>query len=441
MDKLTAGRKVIYGVGAFGYGAVNQTFGNFLMFFGTAVLGLSGTLMGLAISVSTVWDAVTDPIVGTMSDNCRGGKLGRRQSFMLVGCIGIAVINIAIWSVPNGWSEPIKFFALLFALLAVETFNTVYSTPYQALGVDMAADYNDRTSIQSYKTAFQFLSLLVPSVLISLGYIWVSAVTSLLCVITAVITIYGTKEYRGHRTAAAAKFNFKNTLGNFIAVAKLKNVGFLILGYTVSLLCSAFITALGMHVFTYSFHFSAFQIPVVMVCLITGVVAGQPLWCMVEKRIDKKNTVLSAIFTILAGIVLFSVLLCVRSFLPRSVLLLAVCAAVITVSCGIGCLATMPISMFADCIYLSTPQGTPDNTATAMGFLTLCTKLSNAFIMFFIGIVLDLIGFKGGRIAQTQFVSNALGAALVAGVAVSCLISWVFYRQYTYTRDDFGANI
>lgn len=438
---MTTGRKVIYGVGAFGYGAVNQTFGNFLMFFGTAFLGLSGTLMGLAISVSTVWDAVTDPIVGTMSDNYHGGKLGKRQTFMLAGCIGIAVINVAIWSVPRGWNESVKFFTLLFTLLAIETFNTVYSTPYSALGVDMAANYNDRTGIQSYKTAFQFLSLLVPSVLISLGYIRVSVVTSLLCVITGLITIYGTKEYRGHNSAAPVKFNFKNTWENFISVAKLKNVGFLMLGYTVSLLCSAVITALGMHVFTYSFHFSAFQIPAVMVCLIMGVVAGQPLWCMVEKHIDKKNTVLAAIFTIIAGIALFSILLCVRAFIPRSILLIAVCAAVIIVSCGIGCLATMPISMFADCIYLSAPKDAPGNTATAMGFLTLCTKLSNAFIMFVIGIVLDLIGFVGGSSIQTRFVSNALGAALVAGVAVSCIISWIFYRRYTYTRDDFNKNM
>jgi Na+/melibiose symporter-like transporter len=239
-----------------------------------------------------------------------------------------------------------------------------------------------------------------------------------------------------------------------------------------------------------------------MVCLITGIIAGQPLWYRVSRRINKKNTVLSAILTILAGIALFSVLLALRAVMPRFVSLMSVCVTIIIVSCGMGCLATMPISMFADCIYLSalrpmpaaagnaphpaaagntaypaaaantpppavmfrsTPpqnitcpadppmQNTdagadarstpPQNAATAMGFLTLCTKLSNALIMFLVGIILDAVGFVGGGVRQTQFVANALGAVLVAGVALSCVISWVFYSKYSYTKNDFDPNI
>ncbi|MDR1917605.1 MAG: MFS transporter [Christensenellaceae bacterium] len=438
MKRLSTREKVIYGVGAFGYGAVNQTFGNFLMFFGTAFLGLPGTLVGLAISVSTVWDAVTDPIVGTMSDNSSGGKLGKRQSFMLVGCIFIAIINVAIWSIPTGWNEPIKFFALLFTLLAVETFNTVYSTPYSALGIDMAKHYDDRTAVQSYKTAFQFLSLLVPSVLIMLGYIWVSVATSMLCVITGLITIFGTQGHKIVGVPLHTKFSLKNTWANFIAVAKLKNVGFLMLAYTISLLCGAVITSLGMHTFTYSFHFSPLQIPIIMGSLIVGIVVGQPLWCKISQRIDKKNTVLAAIVVVLVGMVLFSALLAVRSFVPRVVLLLLVSVTIIITSCGIGCLYTLPISMFADCIYLTDANG--DNTATAMGFLTLCTKISNAVIMFVVGVVLDFIGFVGGGVTQTPFVSNALGTVLVVGVVISCVVSWFFYSKYDYTKETFAKN-
>jgi Na+/melibiose symporter-like transporter len=435
MGRLTTREKVIYGLGAFGYGSVNQTFGNFLMFFGTAVLGLSGTLMGLVISISTVWDAVTDPIVGTMSDNSTGGKIGKRQSFMLVGCICIAVINISIWSIPVGWSEPVKFFALMLTLLAVETFNTVYSTPYSALGVDMATHYDDRTSIQSYKTAFQFLSLIVPSVLIMLGYVLVSVVTSFLCVATGLITIYGTGKYKITGAVPQTKFNIKKTWDNFLAIIKLKNVGILMLAYTVSLLCGAVVTCLGMHIFTYSFRFSPFQIPIIMGSLIIGIVAGQPLWCKISRKIDKKNTVLTAIATVMFGIVLFSILLAVRSFIPRYILLLLVCLTIIIVSCGVGCLYTLPMSMFADCIYLS--NSGQDNTATAFGFLTLCTKITNAVIMFAVGVVLDAIGFVGGNSAQTPFVANALGVVLVFGVALSCVFSYLLYSKYGYTKDDF----
>ena len=120
--------KLVYGVGAFGYGTVNQTLNNFLMFFGTGVLGLSGTLMGLAIALSTVWDAVTDPLVGAMSDNYRG-RLGKRHTFMLVGCLAVAGLNLLIWRINPAWSELTKFLVLLVGLLLIETFNTVYLTP------------------------------------------------------------------------------------------------------------------------------------------------------------------------------------------------------------------------------------------------------------------------------------------------------------------------
>jgi Na+/melibiose symporter-like transporter len=438
VGRLSGKDKVVYGLGAFGYGAVNQTFGNFLMFFGTAMLGLSGTLMGLVISISTVWDAITDPLVGTMSDNCRGGRLGKRQIFMFVGCICIAVINVAVWSIPAGWNEAGKFFALLLTLLAVETFNTVYSTPYSALGIDIAKTYDDRTSIQAYKTVFQFLSLLVPSLLITLGYVWVSAVTSCLCIITGFITVFGTQKYKTDAlpvTPAPSGVGLKNIFDSFFGVVHKKNVGKLMLAYTISLSCGAFITTLGMHIFTYTFHFSSLQIPIIMTSLIIGIIVGQPLWYRVSCRIDKKSTVLAAIATVLAGIVLFSFLLAFRSLIPNYVLLGLVSVVIVIISCGIGCLYSLPISMFADCIYLASPGA--EDTAASMGFLTLVTKIANAFIMFIVGVALDVIGFDSGAKTQSAAVASSLGWLLICAVALSCVVSWVFYEKYDYTKKDF----
>ena len=217
--QLSTTNKVTYGVGAFGYGSVNQMLGNYLMFFGTGVLGLSGTLMGLAMAISTVWDAVTDPLVGALSDNCRS-RLGQRHGFMLCGCIVVALLNLVIWHISPAWSTTVKFLALLGTLLAMETFNTVYSTPYSALGFDLCQTYHERTSIQGFKTVFQSASLMVPSLLMGLvlppeqyvtinsttgGYQIIAVITSCLCVLTGLITIFGTRRFRTTPAPRTAK--------------------------------------------------------------------------------------------------------------------------------------------------------------------------------------------------------------------------------------------
>lgn len=436
--------KLIYGVGAFGYGSVNQMLNNFLMFFGTGVLGLSGTLMGLAIAISTVWDAVTDPLVGALSDNYRG-KWGKRHVFMIVGCLGVALVNFIIWNISPLWGETHKFLVLLVALLLIETFNTVYSTPYSALGFDMCQTYHERTSIQGFKTVFSSAALMVPSLLMGLvlnpksvatmhtaasGYHVIALITSLLCLFTGCLTIWGTRRY-GHNlvpqldkllsvTTAKKKVSL---LGEFFAILDNRNNVFLISAYAIALSCSAFITTLGMHVFTYTFHFSSWQISFVLGCLVVGVIAGQPLWCYISKRVGKKSAIQAALWVMLLGVTAFGLLLTARMFLPQSCVLWLLALDILFISGGVGCIYSVPISMFADNIKL-------ESTAMATGFLTFCTKCTNAVVTFLVGFSLDLIGFQSGIATQTLQVSTALGWLLVGGVAIAGILAYFLFGKY-----------
>lgn len=436
--KVSRTDKLFYGVGAFGYGSVNQTLNNFLMFFGTGVLGLSGTLMGLAIAISTVWDAVTDPLVGALSDNYRG-RLGKRHTFMLVGCIAVAVLNLLLWHINPQWGETRKFLSLLVGLLLIETFNTVYSTPYGALGFDMCQSYHARTSIQSYKTVFQSAALLVPSILMGIvlqpkavatmhtaasGYHVIAAITSSLCVITALVTMIGTFRYRHAGTVTPTKTAHKVAfLQEFFAILDERNRVYLIAAYAVALSCSAFLTTLGMHVFTYTFHFTSWQISLVLGCLVAGVISGQPLWCRVSNHLGKKRTVQVALGVVLCGVAVFALLLTARMYLAHAVVLLLLASDIYLIAVGVGCIYSLPISMFADNIRL-------ESTAMATGFLTFCTKCTNAVVTFVVGWLLDLIGFQSGVATQTWQVSTALGWVLVGGVTVAGLGAWLLFGKY-----------
>ena len=77
----------LYGMGNLGVSAMSQAVVTFFMFFGTVVLGFSAGSMGILFSVSVLWDAVTDPVSGVLSDRYRGGKLGRRKPFLLLSTL------------------------------------------------------------------------------------------------------------------------------------------------------------------------------------------------------------------------------------------------------------------------------------------------------------------------------------------------------------------
>lgn len=449
--KITQRDKLVYGVGAFGYGTVNQMLNNFLMFFGTGILGLSGTLMGLAIAISTVWDAVTDPIVGALSDNYRG-RFGQRHLFMFIGCLCVAFLNLLIWGINPAWNETIKFLVLLAILLLIETFNTVYSTPYVALGFDMCQNYHERTSVQSYKTVFQSAALMVPSLLMGVvlnpkmlatmhtaagGYHLIALITSSLCILTGMISVFGTRRFRNKNDMPVTNSNTQTStkkvsvLGAFFAVLDDSNNVFLITAYAIALSCSAFLTTLGMHVFTYTFHFTSWQISFVLGCLVMGVILGQPLWCFVSNRIGKKQTIQTALWVILFGVMGFSLLLTVRIFLTQTCVLWLLALNIFVISGGVGCIYSLPISMFADNVKM-------ESTAMATGFLTFCTKCTNATVTFLVGLMLDIIGFQSGIATQTMYVSTALGWLLVAGVTLSSIVAWFLFGKY---QDKVHENV
>ncbi len=144
--------KLSYGVGQAAEGLKNGAFGIFLLFYYNHVLGLSGTLAGLALGIALVFDAVTDPLVGSLSDNWRS-RLGRRHPFMYTAIIPLA-ISFYFLLAPPALSETGLFFWLLtFAVLARGAM-TLYYVPHVALGAELSSNFEERTNIVGYRQFF-----------------------------------------------------------------------------------------------------------------------------------------------------------------------------------------------------------------------------------------------------------------------------------------------
>ena len=124
-------------------------------------LGLSPILVGYALAVSRIVDAVTDPIIGNLSDNART-RFGRRKPFILTGALLMLVTYTAIWMVPPHWSSAGKLAWLAISCCAYITAFTIFSIPATAMGYEMTSDATERTRLIATRAFVSIFSQLIP---------------------------------------------------------------------------------------------------------------------------------------------------------------------------------------------------------------------------------------------------------------------------------------
>lgn len=141
--------KFFYSVGQMvesGYLAVN----GFIFFYYTAVLGLSGSLVGAALAISLVLDAIADPLIGSWSDSVRS-RFGRRLPVMLIGAPLTMVTMGLLFTPPAGLTPFLLFLWLTVTKMSVRAFASMYNIPYFALAGEMTDDYAERSRIVAWR--------------------------------------------------------------------------------------------------------------------------------------------------------------------------------------------------------------------------------------------------------------------------------------------------
>lgn len=143
--------KVFYGSGAAAEAAIHITFNTFNFLFYNNVLGLSGTLAGLAVTIAVVFDAVSDPVVGSISDRWRS-KWGRRHPFLYLSAVPMGICFIALYA-PPGYLEDLGLF-LWFTVFTIglRISLTFYHVPHLALGAELSDDYSERSVVYAYNS-------------------------------------------------------------------------------------------------------------------------------------------------------------------------------------------------------------------------------------------------------------------------------------------------
>ena len=147
--------KLGYGIGQTSSGVKNAVFSIFLFFYYNQVLGLSGSLAGMASLLALIVDAVTDPMVGQLSDRFKS-RWGRRHPFMLAGAVPFAFVFYMLFVPPATLDQYGLFAWMLGFAIAVRVLLTFFFVPHLSLGAEMVRDYHQRTSLISSRLFFQF---------------------------------------------------------------------------------------------------------------------------------------------------------------------------------------------------------------------------------------------------------------------------------------------
>ncbi len=164
IDKqVSLSTKLYYGFGAVANGAKSNGFNYLLLFYYSQVIGLRADLVSLGILIALVFDAVSDPMVGYISDNFHS-KLGRRHPFMYAAGLPVAVAYYFLWA-PPAWDENALFLYFVCMAVMIRTLITFYEIPSTALVAELTEDYDVRTEMMSYRYFFAWWGGLTMAVL------------------------------------------------------------------------------------------------------------------------------------------------------------------------------------------------------------------------------------------------------------------------------------
>ena len=394
--KLPMKEKTGYGIGAFGTEMISTTVASYLMVFMTGVLGIPAGAAGTMFLVAKIWDAINDPIMGTIADRTRT-KWGSYRPFILFGCIPQSIFFVLCFAFPGFLQTPTSKLVWAYAIyICYGMANTMINVPTGALNNVMTTDGNERASLATFKnvgaSAAGIISGVIAMPLIlyfgkgevnEKGYLGFAIVCAIVSVISYLI-LFATSRERMQPFAkkTSIKDGFKSFKGSKPGIA-------LMIGFIV---CGIAIPFRGMWTAYYCLYYLNLPTLISSLAFVVNLVPllVSPLLLVVMKRFGKKNALL---WCFIAQAISGVIFLIAKANIP----LLMIASGV----SGLGKAAmTVTFAAVPDvCDYNEYKNNlrTPGFAYTAVMF---CFKLGTGLVSYFCGMLLMMVGFVEGQTAQ-----------------------------------------
>ena len=155
--KLSVLTKMKYGVGDFGMAVVTAMLQFSMLFYYTDVVGVKPGLAGTAMLVGKItWDLINDTLFGYLEDKTKS-RWGKRRPYLIFGALPFALSFWGVFSIPQGLGDVAYFFLIIGSFILFDTFHTLTATAYSAMTAEITEDYNERTSLSTYRMVFSVI--------------------------------------------------------------------------------------------------------------------------------------------------------------------------------------------------------------------------------------------------------------------------------------------
>ena len=457
---MSAREKWSYAIGHIPFSVKDTAFANFVVFYYTQVEGLSGTLAGLAMFIALLWDAVTDPVVGSWSDNFRS-RWGRRHPLLIAGGFPTAFLFLALFAPPASLGQTGMFVWFLGVSMLLRTFLTIYFIPYTAMGAELSTDYDERTVIAKARITMGWLAgMALPAVAFSLffgtqdgvdgrlvadNYWHYGILSALVAGVTVIVCVVGTSSVIPRLATAAAGhlFSWRDPFNDVKLAFKNRNFRVSMGANLAFGMATGVYTTLSLYLGTYFWEFSAAQlagvvVPVALATLIAFVVLNR-----LGQSFDKPK-LLVAFSLILALNSLWFVGGRLLGLLPENghaliyPLLLLNSAVGVFMIVGIQVVAS---SMAADIIDEQEIENGKRQEGTVFAAGAFVAKATTGAGALLAGVVIDLTGIKAGSLPGSvdAGVLQSLGWFTLAMTAGLALVASFFYSRLKLGREQHNA--
>jgi len=449
----------------FGFTAVVETtkfqiYEIFLIFYYAQVLGLAGSLAGLAVAIAIIADAFIDPVIGSYSDSFRG-RFGRRHTLMLWAIVPTGIFVFLLFSAPSGLGQTGLFLWMLTLCLAVRIVGSFYSVPAAAVAAELTERATERAELgiwrQAVAAAIQlgltwliFKYAFVPSDAFPRGqenpdnYPRFALLVAGLLMLGALIGAVGTRQriQAFERARVAVKPQLFTVLSSlraaWRALADLPNFRYLFVGLLFSGIMGSYFRSLNLHLASFFWELSTEQTGkwLISVQLATFVAA---ICCrFVIGRIEPRQLFVTGVTLMLLGYVVppFFRLLDLMPLNGTAALVQLLYLANLVVGAGIGLIMPSSLVMFAETAdeYAATKR--ESRTGMLLAFLPLGNKMSSSFGKLSAGFVVQWVALPVGRSDQPVEADSLqqLGIAAVSLSFFAGLIALWFFTRYRLTR-------
>ena len=447
--------RLAFGIGSYAEGIKNGAFSFFLLFYYNQVLGLSGSLTGAALAIALIADAVTDPLVGSISDRHQS-KIGwgRRHPFMYGAAIPFGIVFYLLFVPPEGLSQTELFVWLVTLAVSCRVALSVYSVPHMTLAAELTPDYDERTVLSAFRA---FLSIGGGVSVVAVGYAVfftdngqldrsnypAFAMTAAIAMaLTIILSAVGTHRYISRLPQVSddsAGFSIKRVLGEFSSAIKVDAFRFLLLALLANAALQGILASIAVYIMTFFFQFEGSQIGIAISLGIGGGALGALICSPIAEKIGSKRNGLILGFVWFAMFTSFIVNLRILGLAPEngSDLLFPIVATFGGIGgLGLGFVHVLSTAMIADVTDEHERRYGERQEGIYYSAISFTSKATSGLGAMIAGVAIDFVGLnpKSDPAQTPQAAIDGLGLLYGPGVMLFCLIPMFLVWRYDIDR-------